>query len=90
MVKLNRGELFEDLAVFKRHTPDKKDEANVTCAFTLVRDDSVGRAMDFLRSLDEFDANHCYINLARLVSAYDSFITSSHFQIILIFFRFHK
>lgn len=67
MVKLNRDELFDDLAIFKRHTPDKKDEANVTCAFTLVRDDSVARTMDFLRSLDEIDANHCYINLARLV-----------------------
>lgn len=66
MVKLNRDELFEDLAIFKRHTPDKKDEANVTCAFTLVRDVSVGRAMDFLRSLDD-DANYCYIYLARLV-----------------------
>lgn len=84
MVKLNRDELFEDLAVFKRHTPDRKDEVNLTCAFMLARDDSVGRAMDFLRSLDEVDANHCYICLARLVPQGNFIVLHSNLELIWV------
>lgn len=82
MVSVNRDELCDDMAIFKRAYPSFVDNANVYCASMLARYIDVDQAISYLNNLSEAEAELCYNKIVNVVTQtiYDDILQSEKFE----------
>lgn len=66
MVTQNRDELLSDLEIFKKFSSEINPETNFYCVYSLSRDGHIQKALQYLKTLSEDEAQMCYTKVANI------------------------